>query len=172
VKCNALIINNDGKIYKSKAVLLHAMKALGGRGGIPPTHSRLRHQIGRVISVMPRPRFTSGQSTPGTHWTGGWVSLRGGLDTEVRGKILCFCWELTSIARSSSPQSDTTLTELPQLWENHYLCSLQYKSCKVLTRKCICYVVWKYMYAAGLGEVNSLLFQIFKKQHVILKGLL
>jgi hypothetical protein len=26
--------------------------------------------------------------TPGTHWTGGWVGLRAGLDTEVRGKIL------------------------------------------------------------------------------------
>jgi hypothetical protein len=26
--------------------------------------------------------------TPGTHWTGGWVGPRAGLDTEVRGKIL------------------------------------------------------------------------------------
>jgi hypothetical protein len=25
---------------------------------------------------------------PGTHWTGGWVDPRAGLDTEVRGKIL------------------------------------------------------------------------------------
>jgi hypothetical protein len=25
---------------------------------------------------------------PGTHWTGGWVGLRAGLDTEARGKIL------------------------------------------------------------------------------------
>jgi hypothetical protein len=23
---------------------------------------------------------------PGTHWTGGWVGLRAGLDTEARGK--------------------------------------------------------------------------------------
>jgi hypothetical protein len=28
---------------KSKAVLLHAMETLGGRGGIAPTHSRPRH---------------------------------------------------------------------------------------------------------------------------------
>jgi hypothetical protein len=28
---------------KSKAVPLHAMKALGGRGGIAPTHSRPQH---------------------------------------------------------------------------------------------------------------------------------
>jgi hypothetical protein len=29
-----------------------------------------------------------GERTPGTHCTGGWVVLRAGLDTEVRGKIL------------------------------------------------------------------------------------
>jgi hypothetical protein len=28
---------------ESKAVPLHAMKALGGKGGIAPTHSRPRH---------------------------------------------------------------------------------------------------------------------------------
>jgi hypothetical protein len=30
-------------IVKGKAVPLHAMEALGGRGGIAPTHSRPRH---------------------------------------------------------------------------------------------------------------------------------
>jgi hypothetical protein len=40
-------------------------------------------------SVSPRPRFTPGERTPGTHWTGGWVGPRASLDTEVRGKILC-----------------------------------------------------------------------------------
>jgi hypothetical protein len=29
-----------------------------------------------------------GERTPGTHCTGGWVGLRAGLDTEVRGKTL------------------------------------------------------------------------------------
>jgi hypothetical protein len=28
---------------------------------------------------------------PGTHWTGGWVDPRAGLDTQARGKILCPC---------------------------------------------------------------------------------
>jgi hypothetical protein len=32
-----------------------------------------------------------GERTPGTHWRGGWVGPRAGLDTEVRGKILCHC---------------------------------------------------------------------------------
>jgi hypothetical protein len=26
-----------------------------------------------------------------THWNGGWVGLRVGLDTETKGKILCLC---------------------------------------------------------------------------------
>jgi hypothetical protein len=40
-----------------------------------------------VLSVTPRPRFTPGEKTPGTHWTGGWVGPTAGLDTEARGKI-------------------------------------------------------------------------------------
>jgi hypothetical protein len=42
-----------------------------------------------VVSVTPRPRFAPGERTPATHWA--WVGLRSGLDTEVRGKILCPC---------------------------------------------------------------------------------
>jgi hypothetical protein len=44
---------------------------------------------GWVVSVTPRPRFTPGERTPGTHSTGGWVDPRAGLDTEDTGKILC-----------------------------------------------------------------------------------
>jgi hypothetical protein len=33
-----------GQIYKSKVVPLSAMEALGGRGGIAPTHSRPQHR--------------------------------------------------------------------------------------------------------------------------------
>jgi hypothetical protein len=47
--------------------------------------------MGWVVSVTPRPRFSPGERTPGTHCTGGWVSLRAGLDTEARGKIICLC---------------------------------------------------------------------------------
>jgi hypothetical protein len=41
-----------------------------------------------VISVMPRPCFTPGKRTPGTHWIGDWVGLRAGQDTEAREKTL------------------------------------------------------------------------------------
>jgi hypothetical protein len=46
---------------------------------------------GWVVSITPRLRFTPGERTPGTHWTGGWVSPRAGLDAEARRKILCLC---------------------------------------------------------------------------------
>jgi hypothetical protein len=31
------------------------------------------------------------ERSPGTHWIVGWVSLRAGLDTEAREKIICLC---------------------------------------------------------------------------------
>jgi hypothetical protein len=45
--------------------------------------------MGWVVSITPRPRFTPGERTPGTHCAGGWVGPRAGLDTKDRGKILC-----------------------------------------------------------------------------------
>jgi hypothetical protein len=50
--------------------------------------------MGGVVSVTPRPRFSTGDRTPGTHYTGGWVGHRADLDTEVRRKIL---WPLSWI---------------------------------------------------------------------------
>jgi hypothetical protein len=39
--------------------------------------------MGWVVSLTPRPRFTPVERAPCTHWIGGWVNLRAGLDTEV-----------------------------------------------------------------------------------------
>jgi hypothetical protein len=41
-----------------------------------------------VVSITYRPRFTPGETIPGTHCTAGWVGSRAGLDTEARGKII------------------------------------------------------------------------------------
>jgi hypothetical protein len=71
---------------KSKAVPQHTMEAQGG-GGIAPTHLTSALDVG-VVSVMPWPRFTPGEKTPGTHWIGGWVSPTADLDREARGKFL------------------------------------------------------------------------------------
>jgi hypothetical protein len=47
--------------------------------------------MGWVVSITPRPLFGSGERTPGTHCTGGWVGSRAGLDAGARRKIICFC---------------------------------------------------------------------------------
>jgi hypothetical protein len=55
---------------------------------IAPPHPRPRHYVGlsdqrhAPAELYPRGR------TPATHWTGGWVGLKAGLVTKVRGKIL------------------------------------------------------------------------------------
>jgi hypothetical protein len=64
------------------------MEALRGRGDVDSTHSRPLHEMGWVVSVTPRPRFSPGERTPGTHCTGDWVGPREVPDTEARGKIL------------------------------------------------------------------------------------
>jgi hypothetical protein len=47
--------------------------------------------MGWVVSITPRPRFIPGEMTPGTHWIGGWVSPRAGLNAQFTRKILCLC---------------------------------------------------------------------------------
>jgi hypothetical protein len=39
-------------------------------------------------------RFTPRESSPGTHWIGGWVGCRAGLDAMNKEEISCPCWEL------------------------------------------------------------------------------
>jgi hypothetical protein len=48
---------------------------------------KLGTRWGWVVSVTPRPRFTPGERTPGTHWIGGWVGPRARLEAGVRRKI-------------------------------------------------------------------------------------
>jgi hypothetical protein len=58
-------------------------------------------------------RFTPGERTPGTHWTGYWVGPTAGLDAEARRKILCLC-------RGSNPDWVMYLTM--SLWNAMKLC--------------------------------------------------
>jgi hypothetical protein len=73
-------------VIRAKAVPLHTTKALGGREGIPPTHSRPR----TALSGQPHApaALSPGERTPGTHWIGRWVGPRAGLDTRDYRKIL------------------------------------------------------------------------------------
>jgi hypothetical protein len=76
---------------KGKVIPLHAMEAPGGKEVQLPLILNLCTRWGWVVSITPRPRFTPGERTPVTHWIGGWVDHRAGLDAEARGKILCHC---------------------------------------------------------------------------------
>jgi hypothetical protein len=60
--------------------------------------------------------------TPGTHWIGGCVGLRAGLDIEARGQILCLCQESNP---SHTVCSQTLLTELLRLIKRCRLCRLK-----------------------------------------------
>jgi hypothetical protein len=77
-------------VIKGKAVPLHAMEALGGEE-VDSSYSFSTSALdgGELSASRSGRAFTPGERTPGTHWTGGWVGPRAGLDTEATGKILC-----------------------------------------------------------------------------------
>jgi hypothetical protein len=67
---------------------------------------------------------------PGTHWIGGWVGIRTGLDTDARRKIFCLCRGsnidrpgVQPVARHYTDWA-TRLTILTPLKVNSYICSL------------------------------------------------
>jgi hypothetical protein len=60
--------------------------------------------MGWVVSVTPRPRFSPGESTPGT---GGWEGPRAGLDSEAAGKILSPLSGIKSRSPSRPARSQT-----------------------------------------------------------------
>jgi hypothetical protein len=52
------------------------------------------------VSVTPRPRFNPREKTTGSHWTGGWVGLRVGLDTGSRKKTFASGGDGTAVVQS------------------------------------------------------------------------
>jgi hypothetical protein len=73
--------------HKYKAVPQHTYGGAEGRGGIARTLSRPRHYMGVSGQRHSPAALYSRGKDPGTHWTGGWVGRRAGLDSEVRGKM-------------------------------------------------------------------------------------
>jgi hypothetical protein len=103
---------NSTHIKKLKLSHYTPLRRLGGE----EVYLLLIHDLGtswgRLFSVTPRPRFTSGERTLGTHCTGSWVGPRAGLDREVTGKILCLC-RGSNLRSPGRPARSQTLTELP-----------------------------------------------------------
>jgi hypothetical protein len=105
---------------QNKAVPPHAMKALGGKSSltllfIPGRGTRWG---GGVVSGQRHAQapFYPGGRTPGTHWVGGWVDPKAGLDIEARGKILLILLGIEHRSPDRPVRShDTILTELPRL---------------------------------------------------------
>jgi hypothetical protein len=72
-----------------KLNLLHyTPRTLFGRGYVAPTHALPRHYMGASCQRYAPAALYPGEMIPGTHWTGGWVGPRAGLDTEFRWKIV------------------------------------------------------------------------------------
>jgi hypothetical protein len=86
--CN-IISFHIPKILKTVPLLL--MRALRRRASIALTHSRPRQLDGVSGQHHAPAALYPEERTAGTHWIGGWVDLRDGLDTEARGEIHCLC---------------------------------------------------------------------------------
>jgi hypothetical protein len=70
----------------------HDMKTYWGRGGI--VHACLTSVLdGGEWSASRTGRFTPGERALDTHWIGGWVGSRTGVDTVVKRKIPSPRWK-------------------------------------------------------------------------------
>jgi len=67
-------------------------------GGIAPRITNLGISYRSVVSFTSQPLFTPGERVPDTHWIGGWVSPKAGLDGmtnfffNIWRILLCFIW--------------------------------------------------------------------------------
>jgi hypothetical protein len=62
--------------------------------------------VGGELSASRPGRFTAGERSPGTHWRGGWVGPRAGMDDVEKRKILPLPeLELRSLGRLARSQS-------------------------------------------------------------------
>jgi hypothetical protein len=80
------------------------------------------------------------ERTLGTHWIGGWVGLRAGLDTEATGKILFLCLRSSPVRPFAGPEVRSWNGLLPvTMWE---LCH-----CIALRCQCFvwCWTIWTFM---------------------------
>jgi hypothetical protein len=69
----------------------HALQGILGEWKYSSMHSLTSALDGGEWSVLCPSHFTPWERAPGTHWIGGWVSPRAGLDMVVKRKIPSSC---------------------------------------------------------------------------------
>jgi hypothetical protein len=80
----------------------HVMKACWESGRIAPRFRDLGTRWRWVVSFTPRSLYPT-EMFPDTHWIGGWVGPRAGLDAVVERKIPIRCRDLNPRSSSLSP---------------------------------------------------------------------
>jgi hypothetical protein len=88
IKLGLFLLRN---VKKGKVIPLHPWRRLGERRYSSYSILASAPDGGEWSASRPWPRFTPGERTPGTHWTGGWVGPRAGVDAGGRRKILYPC---------------------------------------------------------------------------------
>jgi hypothetical protein len=81
-----MIYEKSSKKMMKKAKL-YAIKIYGGSGGIAPPFLTLELDGGEW-SALRTGHFTFMERAPGSHWIGGWVDHRAGLNIMEKRKIL------------------------------------------------------------------------------------
>jgi hypothetical protein len=143
------------------------VKAYWGSGIVTPSILDLDTSWRWVVSFTPRLLYPQGKSPPGTHWIGGWVGPRAGLDAVVWRKIPSPC-------RDSNPPDLPARRRVLYHWaiptlhrtkinkNNHYLIfPIHNLSCLHFSR------IWKYkgtVHWISYVYVLSLLFISYRHQ--------
>ena len=80
-----VVIKN--KKVKDEAIPVHPMKVYRGSRSIAPLILNSSIILRSVVNFTPRPLYPR-KNNAGTHWIGGWISFRAGLEI-LKRKISC-----------------------------------------------------------------------------------
>lgn len=128
---------------------------------------------GWVVAIMPQPCFLPlpREITLSTHWLGGWVCPRAGLDAESRRKSLDLAWDWTlvdpSVSRHYTESATQALAWVKVNWKvafvyKHVILSMPYPSllyvllCINLNNVLCVLIFWRQMHII-LGSMETII---------------
>ena len=88
--CTATVLLLQRQVTKDKVFPAHAMNAHRERRGAAPLIHNLGSRWRWAVNFAPR-SLCPRERNPGTHWIGGWVGPRAGMDGFGEEKISCSC---------------------------------------------------------------------------------